>query len=145
MGRPGEGREQQQQQQQQQAFELDARGNLIESVAGAPVKDHGPAALTPLQQYMIDQQSLIARDVLDSEQQLIFDRGQARIEACVDPAEKRRVMLEAQAELSSVLDDIQGDRIRMRMQAKMREYEEAAKKPTAGTTPAGEASANKHK
>ena len=79
----------QKQQVAEQSFELNSHGQLIETVK------RGAAAaqeeLTPLQRYMLEQQTIIARDVLTADQQVIFDRGQARVEACHDPDVKKQV------------------------------------------------------
>jgi len=80
-----------------------------------------------MQEFMLEQQRVIAQEVLTTDQLEIFMEGQKQMDLETDPKEKQRVMLEAQRKLAHQLTDLQQDKIRTKMQAKMNEWHEREK------------------
>jgi len=82
---------------------------------------------TAREQYMLAQQKAIAYEVLTAEQLEVFKEGQQQMDQQTDPKARETVMATAQAQLANMLTDIQQDKIRVMMTAKMNDWNEQNK------------------
>jgi len=75
-----------------------------------------------MMQYMVEQQTLIAKEVMDEAQFKIYQQGIKEMERYEAIQDKQRVMQESQQELQSLLSQSQQEKIRDRIQAVMQTY-----------------------